>query len=33
MFENRVQRRKFGAKRKKLTRDWKKIHNEELHGF
>ena len=30
MFENRVLRRIFGRKRNKVTREWKKLHNEEL---
>jgi hypothetical protein len=31
MFENRVQRRIFGAKRDEVTGQWRKIHNEKLH--
>ena len=31
MFENRVLRRIFGAKRVKVTREWRKLHNEELN--
>jgi len=30
VFENRVLRRIFGPKRDELTREWKKLHNEEL---
>ena len=30
MFENRVLRRIFGPKRDKVTREWRKLHNEEL---
>jgi len=30
VFENRVLRGVFGPKRDELTRDWRKIHNEEL---
>ena len=30
MFENRVLRRVFGPKRDKVTREWRKLHNEEL---
>ena len=29
-FENRVQRRIFGPKREEVTREWRKLHNEEL---
>jgi hypothetical protein len=29
-FENRVLRGIFGAKRDELTREWRKLHNEEL---
>jgi hypothetical protein len=29
MFENRVLRRIFGPKRDEVTRDWRKLHNEE----
>jgi hypothetical protein len=32
VFENRVLRRIFGRKRNKVTRDWRKLHNEELHN-
>jgi len=30
VFENRVLRRTFGAKRDEITRQWRKLHNEEL---
>jgi hypothetical protein len=30
VFENRVLRRKFGPKRDEVTREWRKLHNEEL---
>jgi hypothetical protein len=33
VFENRVLRRIFGPKRDEVTGDWKKLHNEELHGL
>jgi hypothetical protein len=33
VFENRVLRRIFGPKRDEVTRDWKKLHNEELHNL
>jgi hypothetical protein len=28
---NRVQRRIFGSKRDEVTREWRKLHSEELH--
>jgi hypothetical protein len=31
VFENRVLRRIFGAKREAATGGWRKLHNEELH--
>jgi hypothetical protein len=33
VFENRVVRRIFGPKRDEVTGDWRKMHNEELHGL
>jgi hypothetical protein len=30
VFKNKVLRRIFGPKRDELTRDWRKLHNEEL---
>jgi hypothetical protein len=33
VFENRVLRRIFGPKRNKVTGGWRKLLNEELHGF
>jgi hypothetical protein len=30
MFEDRVLRRIFGLKRDEVTREWRKLHNEEL---
>jgi hypothetical protein len=33
MFENRVLRRMFGAKRDEVTGEWRKLHNEELHDL
>jgi hypothetical protein len=33
VFENRVLKRTFGPKRNKMTRDWRKLHNEELHNL
>jgi hypothetical protein len=33
VFENRVLRRIFGPKRDEVTREWRKLHNGELHKF
>jgi hypothetical protein len=33
MSENRVLRKIFGPKRDKVTGDWRKWHNEELHDL
>jgi len=33
MFENRVLRRIFGLKGDEETREWKKLHNEELNDL
>jgi hypothetical protein len=33
VFENRVLRRIFGSKREEVARDWRRLHNEELHNF
>jgi hypothetical protein len=33
VFENRVLRRIFGTKRDEVTREWRKLHNEELHNL
>jgi hypothetical protein len=33
VFENWVLRRIFGPKRDEVTGGWRKLHNEELHGF
>jgi hypothetical protein len=33
VFENRVLWRIFGLMRDKVTGGWRKLHNEELHGF
>jgi hypothetical protein len=30
-FQNKVQRRIFGPKREEVTKDWKKVLNDELH--
>jgi hypothetical protein len=33
VFENRVLRKIFGAKRDKVTGEWRKLHNEELRDL
>jgi hypothetical protein len=33
VFENRVLRRIFGPKRVEVTREWRKLHNEELRDL
>ena len=33
MFENRVLRRIFLPKRDEVTREWRKLHNEELNDL
>ena len=33
VFENRVLRRILGPKKDKLTREWRKLHNEELNDL
>jgi hypothetical protein len=33
VFENRVLRRIFGHKRDDVPREWRKLHNEELHNI
>jgi hypothetical protein len=33
VFENRVLRGIFGAKRDEVTGEWRKLHNEELHDL
>jgi len=33
VFENRVLRRMFGPKREEVTRDWRKLYNEELNDM
>jgi hypothetical protein len=33
LFENRVLRIIFGPKRDEVTREWRKLHNEELHNL
>jgi hypothetical protein len=33
VFENRVLRRILGPKRKEVTGEWRKLHNEELRDL
>jgi hypothetical protein len=33
IFENRVLRRIYGPKRDEVTREWRRLHNEELHDL
>jgi hypothetical protein len=33
VFENRVLRRIFGSKRDEVTREWRKLHTEELNDL
>jgi hypothetical protein len=33
VFVNRVLRRIFGYKREAVTRDWRRLHNEELRNL
>ena len=33
MFENKVLRKIFGAKRDEITGEWRKLHNVELHAL
>jgi hypothetical protein len=33
VFENRVLRRIFGPKRDEATREWRRLHNEELNDL
>jgi hypothetical protein len=33
VFEYWVLRRIFGSKRDEVTRDWRKLHNAELHNL
>jgi hypothetical protein len=32
VFEKRMLRRIFGPRRDEVTRDWRSLHNEELHN-
>ena len=33
MFENKVLRKIFGAKKDEITGEWRKLHNVELHAL
>jgi hypothetical protein len=33
LFDNRVFKEIFGPKRDEVTREWRKLHNEELHDL
>ena len=33
IFDNKVLRKIFGAKRDKITGEWSKLHNVELHAL
>jgi hypothetical protein len=33
VFENRVLRRIFGAKRAEVTGEWRRLHNKELYDL
>jgi len=33
VFENRILRSIFGSKREEVTREWRKLHNEELNDL
>ena len=33
VFENKVLRKIFGAKRYEITGEWRKLHNAELHAL
>ena len=33
MFENKVLRTLSGAKRDEITREWRRLHNDELHAL
>jgi hypothetical protein len=33
VFENRVLRKIFGPKRDEATREWRRLHNEELNDL
>ena len=33
VFEKKVLRKIFGAKKEEITREWRKLHNAELHSL
>jgi hypothetical protein len=33
VFKNRVLRKIFGPKRDKVTKEWRRLHNEELYDL
>ena len=33
VFENKVLRKIYGPKRDEMTGEWRRLHNEELHGL
>ena len=33
LFENKVLRKIYGPKRDEMTGEWRRLHNEELHGL
>jgi hypothetical protein len=33
VFEDKVLRRIFASRRNEVTKDWRKLHNEELHNL
>ena len=33
VFENKILRKIFGAKRDEITGEWRKLHNAELHAL
>ena len=33
LFENKVLRKIFGAKKDEITGEWRKLHNAELHAL
>jgi hypothetical protein len=32
-FKNRAHRRRFGPRRDEVTREWRRLHTEELYGL
>ena len=33
MFDDKVSRRLFGPNRNEVTREWRRLHDEELNGM